>query len=353
MLHVPLRLAPFALLGLAACSGAGNDSTAAAAMIEPSGGVFEITEGLLAGVRVEIPPGAIDSPLRVTAQPAFGIANPGFRSISRTVRLGPDVAFRLPVRVTLPFPPAALSSNETVILQRTRSGTIVELEPTSIDPIGRATFETLSLTTCWIAERLFLGVGTEEFLPFEDGNTWNFENGLSATITMAIGEPNFLGLAYRLQFDGPDRSFGVYVERHWSGATHVHGAFSTDGNGFQHRHDAQRLLPARCTIGQGMLDAYGFTAYAPFGSTTQSHTGTTVVHLLPSLPGPLETPVREYADILRLDLELTHWTPAGQLSGSTRLGLVFARFVGLVRVEAFGLAGNLVGGTVGGVPIGP
>jgi len=32
---------------------------------------------------------------------------------------------------------------------------------------------------------------------------------------------------------------------------------------------------------------------------------------------------------------------------------VFARYVGLVRIEAFGLAGDLVSGTVGGTPIGP
>jgi hypothetical protein len=355
MVHRAFPLAYFVLLGFAACSGSGADSSSlAAATIDPSGGVFEVTEGRLAGVKVEIPPGAIAQPVRVTADAAFSVAHPGFRAIGRAVRLGPDVAFLRPVIVTLPFPREALSSNEPVILQRTNSGTIVELPPTSIDPNGRATFHTLSLSTCWVGERLFLGVGTEEFLPFEDGNTWNFTNGLSATISMAIGEPNFGGFpVFRLQFDGPDHRLGFYVERHWSGATNVLGSYTTDGGGFQQRHDAARLLPAHCTLGQGMLDAFGFTTYAPYGSTRPVLTGVTVVHQLPSLPAPLMTAVREYEDLLRIDVELTQWSPAGQLEGSTTLGLVFARFVGLVRVEAFGLAGDLVSGTVGGAPIVP
>ena len=359
MAHHPLLLSSFVLLGpilsgLAACSGSGDAATTAAATIEAKGGVFEVTEGRLAGVRVEIPPRAVDHPVRVTAEEAFSVAHPGFRAISRAVRLAPDVAFRMPILVTLPFPPAALSSNETVILQRSASGTIVEHAPTLIDPAGRASFTTLSLSTFWVAERLFLGVGTEEFLPIEDGNTWTFENGLAATMTMAFTEPNFGGYpVYRLQLDGPHQSLGFYVERHWSGTTNVLGCWSTDGNGFQQLHDPARFLPARCTLGQGLLDAFGFTAYTPFGATEPSHTGTTVVHLRPSQPARLVTPLREFEDLLRIDVEISHWTLAGQPSGSTTLGLVFARYVGLVRVEAFGLAGDLVSGMVGGTPIGP
>jgi len=343
------------LLVFAGCSGGGGDEApVAAATIAPDGGAFEITAGKLAGVRVEIPAGAVLQPVRVTAAEARPSAHPGFRSISRAVHLRPDTAFLLPVLVTLPFPAAALSSNETVILQRSPTGAIVELAPDIVDPAGLATFAVRSLSTVWVAERLFLGVATEEFLSLEDGNTWTFENGLAATITMAFTEPNFGGLpVWRLQLDGPQQSLGLYLERHWSGATNLLGICSTDGNGFQQLHDAALLLPGHCTIGQGMLDAFPFTSYEPFGTETAANTGTTVVHLLPRLPTSLLTPVGEYTDLLRFEVVMTHWAPNGQAIGSTTLGLTFARYVGLVAVEAFGLAGELTGGMVGGVPIGP
>ena len=50
---------------------------------------------------------------------------------------------------------------------------------------------------------------------------------------------------------------------------------------------------------------------------------------------------------------MTQWSPTGQPLGSTTLGLTFARYVGLVAVEAFGVAGELTGGMVSGTPIGP
>ncbi|MDO8349119.1 MAG: hypothetical protein Q7T30_02705, partial [Planctomycetota bacterium] len=168
-----------------------------------------------------------------------------------------------------------------------------------------------------------------------------------------FAEPNFGGFpVFRLQLDGPQQSLGFYVERHWSGNTNLLGTYSTDGNGYQLLHDPARLLPARCTIGQGMLQAFPFTIYTPFGSEDPAEDGTTVVHILPELPGPLVTPVAEYEDLLRFRIEMTHWTPTGQANGSTTLGLTFARYLGLVDLEAFGVRGKLTGGMVGGTPIG-
>ena len=122
-----LRAVPLFLLLLSACSGGGGGSSpAASATIAPAGGMFEITDGKLARVKVEIPAGAITAPVLITAKEAFQQAHPGFKAIGRAVTLAPDTPFRLPVRVSLPVEPSRLSSNETVLLQRTATGDILE-----------------------------------------------------------------------------------------------------------------------------------------------------------------------------------------------------------------------------------
>jgi pimeloyl-ACP methyl ester carboxylesterase len=67
------RLALGLVLGLAACGGGGGGGAApptelvnAAATIGPAGGVVAITDGVHAGVSLEVPPGALAAPTRIT-----------------------------------------------------------------------------------------------------------------------------------------------------------------------------------------------------------------------------------------------------------------------------------------------
>lgn len=349
-----LRAVPLFLLLLSACSGGGGGSSpAASATIAPAGGMFEITDGKLARVKVEIPAGAITAPVLITAKEAFQQAHPGFKAIGRAVTLAPDTPFRLPVRVSLPVEPSRLSSNETVVLQRTATGDILEVHPDEIEAtLGIVSFDTMSLSTFWVAERLFLGVGSEEFWTLMGGDEWVFENGLSMSMTMEFAEPNITPYAYKLHIEGPNGELGLYLDRHWSGTTELLGTYSNVGNGFQNLNERRRLLPGRVTIGQPVVDSYTYNSFTPFGATVATGTGVATLDVIAANPAQLVTPVDTYNDLLEMRFVSVQYSPTGAQLDSTEFAITFSRYFGPVKLEAFGRSGGLVSGIVGGVPVG-
>lgn len=351
---LPLPLLPLFLLVLSACNGGGGGAApSASATIAPAGGMFEITDGKLARVKVVIPAGAVRAPVRVIANEAFQQAHPGFKAIGRAVTLAPDTPFLLPVRVSLPVEPSRLSSNETVVLQRTSTGEILEIHPDEIDPtLGIASFDTMSLSTFWVAERLFLGVGSEEFWTLMDGDQWVFEHGLSMSMTMEFSEPNLSTYAYKLHIEGPNGDLGLYLDRHWSGTTELLGTYSNIGNGFQNLNERRRLLPGRVTVGQPVVDSYTYDSYTPFGAAAATGTGVATLDVIAANPAQLVTPVDTYNDLLEMRFVANQYSPTGTPLGSTEFAITFSRYFGPVKLEAFGRSGGLVSGIVGGVPIG-
>lgn len=337
---------------LASCSSGSGASFEGEATIDP-GQAFEVLDGDLAGVRVEIPATATDAPVHVTVARAIATSVPGFRYAGRAVALGPGRRFGAPLVVTIPFSASAASGNELVVLQRNGDGQVVEIEPAVVDPVlGLATFHTLALGTCWAAERLFLGVGTEEFLPVGDGDAWVFENGLSLGMTMATAEPN-VPFAYRFTLRGPQDELTFYVDRHWSGTTELLGTTSPDGGGWQRLHERRRFLPGRVTLGQPVADDFSVDVYAPFGATAPTGSAVVAAELAAEQPLRVSTPVGDYGDLLRVRFRWSDVRPDGSLAAGRELDVTFARYVGPVEVEAFGQRGALIGGIVGGVPIGP
>jgi hypothetical protein len=349
-----LRALPLFLLLLSACSGSGGGSSpAASATIAPAGGMFEITDGKLARVKVEIPAGAVTAPVHITANEAFQQAHAGFKAIGRAVTLTSDTPFLLPVRVSLPVEPSKLSSNETVVLQRTNTGEILEIHPDEIEStLGIISFDTMSLSTFWVAERLFLGVGSEEFWTLMGGDEWVFEHGLSMSMTMEFSEPNLSTYAYKLHIEGPNGDLGLYLDRHWSGTTELLGTYSNVGNGFQNLNERRRLLPGRVTVGQPVVDSYQYDSYTPFGAAAATGAGVATLDVVATNPARLVTPVDTYNDLLEMRFTAKQYSPTGTLLDSTEYAITFSRYFGPVKLEAFGRSGGLVSGIVGGVPIG-
>ena len=111
-----MRFAPLVVsllsLAVAACSGGGSSSSEAVAsqQIGAVGGVLEMTTGELAGLRVEVPPGATAAPVQISIAQEFGFIQPGFSNLSRGIVIGPQsLEFSRPVTVTLPtFPSVGL-----------------------------------------------------------------------------------------------------------------------------------------------------------------------------------------------------------------------------------------------------
>lgn len=343
-----LPLLPLLLLS---CSSGSGTPVGAEATIEP-GQAFEVLEGDLAGVRVEVPIEASAVPVHITASRTVAAAVPGFRYAGRAVSFGPPRPFAAPVVVTIPFSSGAASGNELVVLQRRDDGELVEIAPSAIDSVaGLATFHTLALGTCWAAERLFLGIGTEEYLPVQDGDAWVFENGLSMGMTMAIGEPN-VPFAFRFTLRGPQDESTFYVDRHWSGTTELLGTTSPTGGGWQRLHERRRFLPGRLTLGRGVADDFVADVYEPFGATAPTGTAVVAAELAAEQPARISTPVGDYGDLLKVRFAWSDVRSDGSKAPPRELVVTFARYVGPVELEAFGQRGLLIGGIVGGVPIG-
>ena len=344
-----------ALFLLVACngSGGGGGSPAAEATIAPTGGELVVTDGPLAGLKVEIPADAVAAPVRITAGRTFAAAVPGFQVSGRAVTLGPLQQFRAPVHVTLPFDASTQSGNELVVMLRDGTGRIVEIAPSAIDSEASIVeFDTLTLGTCWVAERLFLGVGTEEFLLLQDGDVWEFENGLSMALTMEFEEPNFASYVYKLRLTGPDDDLSFYLDRHWSGTTELLGTSSSDGNGWQQLHERRRWMPARMTVGRPVVDTFVREDYTPLGTDTPTRTGTTTVELLAEHGDAVETPAETFDDVITLHFRTRDLDASGPAQSERELAITFARYTGPIAIEAFGQTGKLVRANVGGLPIG-
>lgn len=347
-----LFLLPFLLLLIPACSSGSTETPAdAEATIQP-GAKFEVTEGDLAGVAVDVPADAAPAPVRLTATRAFAEAVPGFRPRGLGVALAPATPFRLPVLVTIPFAAGSWSGSEFVILQRSASGELLEMPIGDLDTTrGLATFATLELGTCWVAERLFVGLGTEEFLTINDGDRWEFAEDVSLTTTMEFGEPN-LPFTNRLQLATPTDELAWYIDRHWSGMTELLGSTTTRGTGWQRLHDRERLLPGRVTLGQPTVTTFVADAYEPRGATTATGRVVTRIRVVADQPTRLVTPVDTYTDLLRLVLTFDEFEVTGARRSSRTLAITFQRYFGPVAIEIDGTRHLLTGGVVNGLPIG-
>lgn len=361
---------PAIFLVLASCSGGGGGDSSSAIVSQQvgvSGGVLDIATGDLAGLRVEIPPGAAPAPVQVTAAEDFGFVQPGFSNLSRGIVLGPgSMQFSRPVTVTLPFD-ANRQSRPVVVLAREASGRVLEVAGVTEPDTGRAQFQTLDFPARYmVAERLLGWVNTNPtglfgstpgMLPLQNGNRWNFTNGLVATMELTSQEPNLQGAQiFKFTIASSDQNFGFYLRRLDSppfvyGSTETIGEFSTNGGtDYQQLHDVSMFLPAEVTLGQRLIAVLPALVYEPYGSTGASSFGTEALQVMPTGSAPVVTAVGRFQDLVRIRWEMQ----SRSTSGSERVGTVemtFARGVGPVAISAFGQSGVLTNGTVNNAPI--
>jgi hypothetical protein len=347
------------LLAAGACGGSSGGSASAPVLIgsiDQNGGVFEVTQGPFAGVKVEVPAGAVASPLQLTVASAFSESTPGFRTLSRAVTLGPsDVEFALPVTVTLPFNDGSLPvSSRPVVLERDSEGRIVELGGSEEPEPARVAFPTLQLGTFWVNERLFGGVNTTGFpgyLPLANGNRWTFDNGITITATQTTQEPNLAGTqVFRFLIESAGQNLGFYLRGVLFGPTLLLGEFSTNGGtDFQRLHDPSPFLPAQLTLGRPIETAFSQATFEPYGSTTPASGGILVEQIDPWQTDPVVTAVGRFDTVVTVRLQLLPLT--GDLVRPIDVELTFANTKGPVAVRAFGSSGVLTSGTVSGQPV--
>jgi hypothetical protein len=368
-----MRFAPLVVsllsLAVAACSGGGSSSSEAVAsqQIGAVGGVLEMTTGELAGLRVEVPPGATAAPVQISIAQEFGFIQPGFSNLSRGIVIGPQsLEFSRPVTVTLPFD-FNRQSRPVVVLAREASGRVLEVAGVTEPDTGRATFQTLNFPARYmVAERLLGWVNTNPtglfgstpgMMPLHHGNRWNFNNGLVATMDRTTTEPNLQGAeVFKFTVSSPNENLGFYLRRIDAppfayGPTEVVGEFSTNGGtDYQQLHDLSLFLPAEVTLGQPMIAVLPALVYEPYGSTGASSAGTEALQILPSGSDRVQTSVGRFQDVVRIRWEMESLST----NGSARSGAVemtFARGVGPVAITAFGVSGVLSSGTVNNAPI--
>ena len=360
---------PVLLLALAACSngGGGGQPAVGSQQVGVAGGVLDITTGELAGLRVEIPAGAAPGPVQITAGEDFGFIQPGFSNLSRGIVLGPgSMAFDRAVTVTLPFD-SNRQSRPVVVLAREASGRVLEVAGVTEPDTGRAQFQTLSFPARYmVAERLLGWVNTNPtglfgstpgMLPLQQGNRWNFTNGLVAHLERTSQEPNLQGAdVFKFTVESAHENLGFYLRRVDAppfayGPTETIGEFSTNGGtDYQQLHEPSLFLPAEVTLGQRLIAVQSAIVFEPYGSTGASSAGTEALQLLPQGANPVVTSVGRFQDVIQVTWQMNCLST----NGSERAGsvvLTLARGVGPVAIEAFGLRGVLSNGTVNNAPI--
>lgn len=346
----------------AAChgGGGGGNPPAGAMTIGAAGATLAISDGRLTGVALAIPAGAFDRPTRVTIVEAQARSHPGFRPLGPAAVVTPDdVAFGLPVSVTLPYGTDVSAEVGIVILAQRANGDIVELGPTVVDAKAKlVTVQAASFARFWVAGRLYGGVQLaelqREFLPLGDGDRWDFDSGLRITTLLTTDEPNLDGAPlFRLQFDSEQAHDGFYLQRDrfGTGVTELLGEFSTAGGGHQQLHDLSSFLPAQVTIGQAIESAYTLVGYAPYGAVTPTFSGSALVAMVAEVSPDVTTPAGTFGDVLRIRVSTTVHESGGR-QRQVDYALTLARKIGPVIVEGFGAPARLVRGFVGGEPIG-
>lgn len=340
------RAAFLALLpALAGCSDGGPaPAPLAEAVIDGFGGTLEVDEGLLAGTAITVPAGALAQPTRLWIARDVAAAQPGFRVLGAAAALSPfDLRFLVPVQITLPF----RDGTDATVLAR-RSGRVVELGPSTSPASRRVTVETLAAASFWSVERFAGGVPVAPFLPLGDGNVWNFDGGLTATMTQSSGEPNLGGqsvIVFEFARDGA--RLGFYLQRTF-GPTWSLGHFAALGGiDYQHVHGPALFLPAATTLGQPLHTVHEFEGFQPLGATAGAYAGLGELEFLADHPEPVAVGMRTFDDLLRVRAVARHATPAGA-ARELEWVLTLARDVGPVAVEVFGVSASLTSATVGG-----
>lgn len=349
------RLLPVSscLILLVSCGGGGGGGGQPLAEVSTLGGVVEVTEGPLAGVRLELPPGAAPRPLPIRLAKTRALAIPGYRPLGDCFRIGPiEARFHLPALLTIPYDQDDQTATEIVVLAHDVTGEVIELGPVDNPEPGVATLRIGELGSFWVAERAFGGLSTADLLPLEDGNEWTFEGGLTARIALTFEEPNLLGeFIYRLDFvDADGGRTGLYLERDFmTGAIRYRGRYAADPEGQQIVHAAAPFLLPGVTLGRTVRSVHEVTGHEPFGGPA-TIAGTAFTESLATQPGEQETQVGIYGDVLDLEVH-TRLLRRDGVEAEIPLTLRLARYVGPIAVRFGGSWLAITGGIVGGLPL--
>lgn len=343
---------PASLSLLAACGGGGS-APPADAELTTLGGIVAVTEGPLAGLALEIPPGALPGPVPIRFAKTRALAVPGFRPLGDCFRISPmPTAMHLPVLLTVPYDQNDQTGTEVVVLCHGADGEVIELGPAQTPEPGIGKVAIGSFGSFWVGERLYDGLPAGEFLPLDDGNEWTFDDGRTLRVVMTFDEPNLEGeFIFKLEFtDANGRREGFYCERDWvSGAARLRGRYDATAPGVQILHDPTPFVPAGVTIGRPVVTVHGVALHEPFGGAATG-TATAFSRRVAELPGVEVTPAGTFDDLLDVTLD----TRLQRLDGgevTLPLTLRLQRFVGPVAWRDASGWTRVVAGTVGGTPL--
>lgn len=345
------------LLGLStACdSSSGGAVALASSQIDPAaGGMVEVTEGTIAGVKVEFAAGVLAAPVEVAVFETFPRAQPGYLTIGPPVVITPErLSLLAPVQLTLPYSEAGRLFGQLVVLCKREDGEVVEIgiPPFGVDEL--VTVDVGGFGTFWVAERLFGGVSTRNFIPLVNNTSWVYEGGITGDVVITPDEPNLGTTVARLQFNGTQQVSGHYLTNAGSAQGRI-GTFATIGGlSYQLVFDAeQRMLPAQVTLTAPVEYVYTYSAYEPFGSTTAATTGLATTRIVATQPEEVITPLGTYTNVLTLSYESTFAAASGT-DRSESFALTLVSRIGPVSLDLFGTTGFLESGMVAGNEITP
>lgn len=355
-----------ALLSLFGCSDScpsSSNSPAASEVIDASGGTVQVTQGVLTGVTLVVPPNSISQ--RTTISVFEGVVStvPGELAVGPAAEFTPEpTGFNPPALLVLTFDPALVPSGvapaDYIVKSRASTGEITDLTPKQVDTAnGLLSVDIFALATFWVAvPDVFVA---DDYLPLQSGNVYRFNNGFVLTVSETTNEPNFESVRmFKLSWSGVGLTTGVYLDPDAQGAINALGNFwvSTGLINEQQRFSAPWLfLAAREEVGTERDSVRNYNVFSPFGGLVPARMGIADINTAFPSRGPVATPLGTFTDTVRVELT-TNWaeTPPGPKGafGTSLVTLCLAKDVGPVAYQIDMMpAGLITSGTVNGTDI--
>jgi len=332
-------MAALSLVPAACFSQLGSGEEPAEFAVTTEGGVFVVEDGILTGMTLRFPDGALADPIDLRV--SWVDAAPVERRlvVGPAARIEPeDVALRRPVTVSLPYESALvpLGAGDLVVLQRGREGRIAELTPFQVrQGSGYVDVQLTAFGTVWVASPPgAASLAAERYFPLGDGNRWEFATGVELQLEERPEIANLTGGAWVWTLRAGSEDLGFYLRPLEGGGIEDHGRESAS-QGFQEILDTPLVMfPGELSAARRVFGQATSTVYAPIGSATAIGTGSRA--LRSDLLGfsSILTPVGRFDDALELRLQQA-WDLAGT-AGALDVTVWLAPDIGPVQVRLGG-----------------
>lgn len=344
-MHTTRILALCSLCSLIACNsggggagGGGGTNQNISQVVGAGGATLTIGAGPLAGLRLQIPAGALGQSATITVEPDSTPVDPAATAVGPAGLFGPGgTAFSPNATLTLPYDesllPAGAAEVDLVIKRFDTGGNITTL-PTTVDTqANRATAQIPGFSRYQVMlDVRFVEVDLSDYLPANEGDFYGFGGG---GLTINVGYGNellvrpgrslFLGEGSQTAQRGGvfDDDIATHGLRKWGGWYDTQRVRTIEV-----WDEPRTLLPARLRLGQPIDANFAFAGQV---SGQAAYTGTGTYRGIAEAGSPIIRGSTTFDDVVRVQFEWTR-DVSGRALETERQEIHLARGFGPVRI---------------------